>query len=265
MKKKVRIYCSSGYRVRAEKLQVLIEEMLVFYKAVLGLNPRVKLAVFTRNDWEDKNATSYGMPNIKGFPPVIFMPATPGGVVYNSTLGLENVISKELMTQVTEQGITFEEAVSMFVDLIILHELGHYFVKKYGILPQTKWLYEMLATYFGYLFLNAAIPKMKNLWDLIATRLFIENVSPKHRSLTDFEKLYSGVGPQNYCWYQAMFNLRVSEICSNQGILFLKEMKMEFPATPFRPKIKHMKHKDLLERLERIAPGFKKWVDAFDI
>jgi hypothetical protein len=44
----------------------------------------------------------------------------------------------------------------------------------------------------------------------------------KHRTLEDFERLYTNMDPQNYGWYQAHFHMAAKQIYDTAGIEVLK-------------------------------------------
>jgi hypothetical protein len=108
----------------------------------------------------------------------------------------------------------------------------------------------------------------KRIWDLVAAQAYLDAASPEHRTLGDFEKLYIRVGVHNYCWYQAMFNRRVSEIRAERGLDFLSDLQREFPAgdSGAGAALKRQARPasvTLLDRLELLAPGFTQWAEGF--
>ena len=88
------------------------------------------------------------------------------------------------------------------VDLIALHELGHYFQITLHQAPiSVQWANEFFATYFAICYLQT-----KNI-SLMASDLtgIPRTYRPPYRSLADFERLYYQVGGANYGWYQEQF------------------------------------------------------------
>jgi hypothetical protein len=46
----------------------------------------------------------------------------------------------------------------------------------------------------------------------------------RYRSLADFERLYTDVGPQNYGWYQCRFHVAAKDIYNAGGVEALKRL-----------------------------------------
>jgi len=97
---------------------------------------------------------------------------------------------------------------------------------------------------------------------------YAEGVKPTHVSLEDFERLYSGVGVENYAWYQGKFEQRVARVYSAKKLKFLTEVRASFPQvekgedwlqallkrpTPVEVTLRH---------LEKISPGFIAWAEG---
>ena len=72
------------------------------------------------------------------------------------------------------------------------------------------------------------MPDLARSWEIVS-RSDAGN-TPQHRSLADFERLYSGVGADNYIWYQGRFSERVFAIFAIEGLDFLRKVKDAFPA-----------------------------------
>ena len=88
------------------------------------------------------------------------------------------------------------------VDLIALHELGHYFLTTLHQAPiRVQWANEFFATYFAICYLQT---KGISLLDSSSTGRQ-PTYRPTYRSLADFERLYYKVGGANYGWYQEQF------------------------------------------------------------
>ena len=91
-------------------------------------------------------------------------------------------------------------------------------------------------------------------------------IRPKNASLDDFERLYVNV--DDYGWYQGMFEMRTQEMMAQTGVKFLRDLKRKFPQTSSaaryeNPPASRLKPAELLEQLEKIAPGFQRWAEGF--
>jgi hypothetical protein len=102
------------------------------------------------------------------------------------------------LTGLPDDPVKSDSILSTF-DYQPIHELGHYFFFTLNNLYKEKWLNEFLATYFLICFI-----KEKNLVPELEDQLKA-NYPVAHKTLEDFQKLYGGVGPANYHWYQCKF------------------------------------------------------------
>ena len=84
---------------------------------------------------------------------------------------------------------------------------------------------------------------------------YVDAIEPKHTALEDFERLYFGVGLENYGWYQAKFLLKGAQIYKAEKLKFLKETRKIFLQSEKEP----VSLQAALERLEKISPGFVEW------
>ena len=91
-------------------------------------------------------------------------------------------------------------------------------------------------------------------WDAIL-RAYRDAVLRKHTTLADFDRLYFGVGAQNYVWNQARFQEMVRRVYDAQGLNFLRAVREAFAAGDAGP----LTPEETLERFEKIYPGFKVW------
>jgi len=103
-----------------------------------------------------------------------------------------------------------------------------------------------------------ADPRLAELWDGIVQSA--PDVRPDHTSLADFDRLYFGVGPVNYFWYQGTFAARVTEVFAERGLGFLADVRDAFPVGSAAP----LSHTEVLARFEAIHPGFVAWAAALE-
>jgi hypothetical protein len=63
------------------------------------------------------------------------------------------------------------------------------------------------------------------------------------------------MSPDNINWYQAIFLQQVAEVSRSKGLGFLKAVRDAFPVA----ESDSVSAVTVLERLERIHPGFRAW------
>jgi hypothetical protein len=254
---KITVYYSLGYEKRAKELQSMIEEAMGFYERKLKMRVELNLAVLTQDQWKQVRSAPYGLPNVSSPPHVAFLPATADGVVTADALSLKSNLSPATLKKLKSSGYTFEQGAVKFVDLIGLHELGHTYAVSLGLVPPrpNQWFSEFLASYFAYAYLREKRPKLATLFHIMAADLALQGPRPKHTSLADFERLYSGIGPKNYGWYQGKFFQRVAQVYDAKGLSFIAEVLEAFPAAEGES----LPVDIVLQRLEKISPGFIEW------
>jgi len=257
---KVPTYYVAGHREPAEELKRRIEDCNAFFEQTLGVQAAVTLAVLDGDGWSAALGRPYSLPFIDGMPPVIFMPATSGSPAFQLMMARKNNIPEDLLLAfLTERRITFETVADQFVNLIGFHELGHVLSGNFGIPPTNRWLDEFLASYWSYAYISERQPEWKSVFDLLGRP---SAARPKNTSLEDFERLYSKV--DDYGWYQGTFETRIREIHPKLGLDFLIDVKKEFPRSTNTGTTPAMTPRQVLQRLERIAPGFEAWSATFN-
>jgi hypothetical protein len=246
-------YYSPGFDERARTLQRLVEEGQRFFADSLGLRAPVHLAVLSEADWSRITPTPYTVPFYSPGAKVIVLPATTAGIIVDDYLAARPRLPADRLRRIEAAGFSYEAGAHAMVDLIGYHELGHLYTPAYGIRTPGHWLNEFVATYFAYSFLRRARPDLAELWDGIVQPA--PDARPAHTSLADFDRLYFGVGPENYFWYQGIFAAKVSEVFDHHGLGFLPALRDAFPADqPGR-----LTDDEVLGRLDRLHPGFGDW------
>lgn len=260
---KVMAYYSPGpgHREHAEQLQHAIQDMNAFYQERLHVQTKAALALVDSKDWTRITGDPYGLPMDSGSPPVIFMPATSDSPAHGLMAARKQAIPPEALAKfLQENHTTFEAVADEFVDLIGFHELGHELTGSLGIDPKNRWLSEFLASYWSYAYIAERRPEWKSAYALLGRP---SAQRPRNTSLEDFERLYNEV--DDYGWYQGMFEVRIQEIYPQAGLTLLTALKKEFPLAQgdapgyTLPLDKRMKPQELLDRLDKIEPGFKQW------
>jgi hypothetical protein len=251
----ITVYYPEGHEARALRLRALLEDAAAFYERELGVREEIHLAVLLPAQWDRVIPWQpYGIPGVAGTPQVAFLPATDDNLAANDASSIRANVSDEAIAQIEASGMSYDEAARRYVDLVGLHELGHTYARAFGINVPSRWAGEMLATYFAYAYLRAHDPKQAEVWDGIL-RGYRDAVKPAHTTLADFERLYFGVGPQNYIWYQGRFQQMVRRAHDAQGVGFLRAVRDAFPASETGT----VSPEETLRRFEKILPGFREW------
>jgi len=251
-------FYSPGAEARARYLQGLLGGEVAYYATVFHVrfNP-ITMAVLNPQQWPSvAGREPYGMPSVDGTHPAVFvMPARWEEVTWMVVPGREHV-PPAMLRQALVSGKTWDQVKLEGCDGIGTHEIGHSIIQQLGIDPQTKWFNEFLASFAGYAYLKAKAPAQALSNEIFWTAGLDGSPHPFTR-LGDFESKYDQLQqdyPGNYGWYQLALDQRVLAIYAQSGIGYLKAIKREF--APGGPPLDSAQ---LLNKLDRISPGWKTW------
>ena len=273
---KITVYYSPQYEKKALELRSMLEDMMLYFNDRLKVKMNFTLAVLDEPQWNrvvsvmqrrdiftlemDKPSglepfrVPYGIPLSSTPPNIVFIPATADNQPTKNILNVKSTAPDFVFKEIQASGLTYEEAAQKMPDLIGFHEVGHNYVDEYGIHATNSWLREFLAHYFAFTFLSEKYPKTARLF-LGLHETLIAGIKPKHTSLIDLNNMGTGVGAENYGWYQAQLLRMVARVYKKKGFSFIPDMRKAFP----------MSEKDSvsmeveLQRLEKIYPGFVEW------
>jgi len=245
----IKTYYSNGYKDRANTTLDVLQKSIEFYEDNFEVRQTFALAVIDSGSWKKITQIPYGLPFVSGPPYIVCIPANSNNVLSETILAAMD--GYELNTQ---NGMTQEEIVNLFVSLIGFHELGHIYANEYGISFPNKWIFEFAATYFAYFYLEQNFPRQSEIW-VDVSEILVKELEPSYTSLRDFEEMYVKVGVKNYAWYQALFLVRVMEVYPQHGIGFLKKLKdYSWPSGSIS---------EYLNEMETISPGFITWAQNY--
>jgi hypothetical protein len=203
---KIKTRYSKNYRLRAETIQSLVENCTNYYEAKFpGVKFTAELLLLDSSEWKKLPIDiPYGMPNTRRNKLLIGADKKAVGELFGQTDTLpDNQLSD--------------------FDYIALHELGHnFFLRLTDTDAKQKWANEFLASYFAICYLSDTKSK-KGLPQINRT-----NFRPEHKSLEDFERLYSDVGAQNYAWYQGKFQDLGYRLYPKFKIKLIKEFMVNY-------------------------------------
>lgn len=206
---------SKNYKVRAQTIQSLVEKCVSFYQPKFPETRfDLQIMILDKDDWNktsvDGQGPPYGMPSSNPQINKLFIAAD------------KNAVSKLFGAKSDD---TPDNTLST-PDCIALHELGHIFLLRYNDThTQMKWADEFLASYFAICFFqqHKSYPGLPQ-----------ENrpgYQPKYKTLSDFERLYSNVGAQNYGWYQGKFQELAKRLYPKFKVELIREFITNYSAT----------------------------------
>lgn len=254
------VHYSEGGEDRAQELGQVLNEALQFFSDSLKVDLDFRLALLREEHWKEITNYPYAIPHVsyEDSKAIAFQPLDQDGVVYDLMMSLKERITPELRQKVDNTGLSYEEFSAKMVDLIGFHEIGHPYADVYGIGQPARWFNEFVANYFLYAFLHTKYPDDARIWDL-STEVILDDYDPKHRTLEDFEEYYVRVGADNYGWYQANFESKANDLFEERGFSFIRELKANFPKGEGK-----LSNEVIINRLDKMAPGFEEWSNVFE-
>lgn len=248
-------YYSSGARERAAALQKMLREAVAFFEARIGVAPDLALAVLNESDWARLRPLPYGIPWVSSAPYVAVLPADlERSVIVRGFSNVREKASAGTLRAMEDAGLPVAQAPYRLNDLIGYHEVGHVVIDAYGLSQTQRWFNEMLATFAAYAFMRERHPEVARGWDALM-RFNVEAYPPEFRSLDVFEKRYDDMPQETYAWFQGMFHTRLAEVYEKRGLEFLKDLR----AAGVVAGAKYDTASELIARLEKVVPGFKRW------
>lgn len=251
-------FYSPHAKVRAKHLQRLLGGEITYYanRFHVALRP-VAMAVLDAEQWPKvADDEPYGMPSVDGAsPPVIVMPVSWNDVRW-MVVPQRREVPTAMLREALVDGKTWSQVKFEGCDGIGTHEIGHSIIRQLGIDPQTKWFNEFLASHVGYAYLKAMEPGQA-LSNEIFWTVGLGHAPHLFTKLDDFETRYDELQrqhPGNYGWYQLALDQRVIEVHGERGVDYLLQIRKEFPTGAAK-----LGTAQLLERLEKISPGWKAW------
>ena len=257
-----RVFYSDGYAERAAEMGRLVAASNAFYVDSIGVDvEQLFIALLDPTDYQRAalpGGFPYGLPFVNDR--VVVQPADLSvGLVRDAYAPYETTASRSLVARLGSVGLSYAEALPVMFDAIALHEIGHVQVYAYDLNTKQPWFNELMATYLSYAYMRAREPEMAVVWDVVleAGR---EGYEPTHTSLDDLNRLYTGVGFENYVWYQNVFQDRVHVLYDLRGLDFVRGVKARLADPDWTPETAE----ELIAVLDEIAPGFAEWADSYE-
>jgi hypothetical protein len=248
---------SKGVKMRAEQVHALVADAENYFTTLLGIKPEYSIWVLSPADWKVKAdpLLIYGMPHFDDKSKIIV--ASEDNLFWKRNTPPVERLSKESGEKLLA---TYGNPPSLmsFFDLLSVHELGHVFQKEAGMVPQRKWLNELLCNILLHTYVAENKPELlPHLTTFTETNI---EAFPKERlvfsALKDFDPNYVLLGskhPDNYGWYQCQFHVKAGKIYDLGGEAAVKKLWQALVETKTV-----LNEQDLNELLYSVDPAFEK-------
>lgn len=212
---------SAGAEARAEQVAEPCERAFHYLKDVLEFTPSFRLLVLSPEDWATHAGFPlYGMPHTAGGDTLVVGDG-PADFWQGVVRMLDDVLTSAQRAELEDVygAVDGRLDIAPFADLIVIHELGHLFHEQVPFSFPRLWLMELFANFCLHAYIVEREPDLLPMWLTLPERMTaLPAERVQHRSLDDFERLYVGVGPENYVWYQFGLVVAVKSIYDAAGV-----------------------------------------------
>lgn len=222
----IKAYYSPGNEQRARIIVDRCERTIKYVKKLVGFTPKVSLFILNPEHWK-KYATFpvYGMPHYPDSERLVI--ASEDNEFWKSFIPPLDKLPVDLVSKIRMAYTIADGTLSMmpFFDLLALHELGHAFHEQGGLTMHRLWMQELFCNIMLHTYIAENEPE-----SLAALEVFPEMVVSSGTSnyefttLTDFEKRYDKMDPQNYGWYQCRLHVASKDIYNDGGTKTFKKL-----------------------------------------
>lgn len=212
------LWASAGTEDRARSVADRCARAREFLSEAFSVDrPEITLLVLSKEDWgTNAPGPPYGMPHYRDGRLVV---AGTDSEFWTKLLAMLDRADPELRRKVDEVYSTPGGTnLSPFFDLLAVHELAHAFHLQNEGSFFRLWLQELFANLCVHTYIASAVPDQLPL--LVTFPHAFTSIDPhefRHRSLRDFDRLYSGVGDANYAWYQCGFHVAAQRLHDQAG------------------------------------------------
>ena len=260
-------YYSTGAKNRAIELSKIASSCHEYIKELYPVEIPLTLLVLNRTDSEKKNP-GHMFELIRGYKNILWYPnLKEENAVYKEMLPyFENgpdELKQRLRNLLPDSSNPFLTAGLNWWNTYVIHEMFHNYAPAYGVKINLSWFDELVGDYVTYAFL-------KRYSDQYRVELDVSEVSfsllykgghslVQYNSIADFERLYTGVGAANYCWYHAWFNVGAFELYKMYREEFINEVNELYRSESGFDSTSEQ----LVSRLDLELEGFKDWYDEW--
>lgn len=225
---------SPGRAEVAARVARRVAAAATYLRPRLGVEVDLRLRVLDEPEWEE-HATFpvYGMPHFADERTLVV--AAGDADFWHAVAPPAHLLAAEERSRLHEVYGTDggRPRLAGFFDLLAVHELAHIFHLQGRRQFPRLWLQELFANVCLHAYVASeepmALPQLETFPSIVASAATDRQ---QHHSLADFERLYVGVGPENYGWYQCRLHLLAGRLWGAAGENVLARYWELLPAVP---------------------------------
>jgi hypothetical protein len=225
------VYVSSGCEERGRSMAAICQQAYEFLSETLPARAKVNVLVLAPAHWSQYGThPTYGMPHAETDQQALIMAGEDNAFWQSMVPPLETLpqgTAEAVCAVYGRPDGTID--LSPFFDLLSVHELAHLFHDQENVQFGRKWLQEFFANLCLHAYVATQQPEQLPVLETFPPLVLEEISAPfEHQSLADFERLYTGVGPQNYAWYQCRLHVAAKAVYSAGGVVALQRLWRAF-------------------------------------
>ncbi|HUG30895.1 MAG TPA: hypothetical protein VMQ65_10335 [Candidatus Limnocylindria bacterium] len=207
-------FASAGLEARAAVIDRIAADSHAYIAGQLGFSPETQVLVLSEGDWPSRTETPvYGLPNASNGTLVVAGTEAP---LWDQLTEMVAAVDRPELARVYggDDGVI---RLGPFFDLVAVHEVAHVFHEGTQHFPRL-WLQELFANLCLHSWVAERSPE--SLPILMTLPTLGAKAAPEtftYRTREDFERLYSGVGGENYVWYQFRLQLEAAALFDRAG------------------------------------------------
>lgn len=226
------IWNSPSAAAEADAFAATMADAVAWYRNQLDWHGGLRLAVLNASDYVRYAGQPYPVPYAEVDTGLVVMPDSIAAFPGFDAWGLED---RALNTSLT------------------FHEIGHAIAHDIGLWSNSFWVNELVANIFLAAYLRAAHPGDGTLLDGVPPA-FAAAARTQH--LTDLDDLYSGVGLDNYAWFQfRLAEMADHMVAGGDFSALVAGLRAAFPVSQTTVGMVMPTPEESLRRLEILAPG----------
>lgn len=225
------VYTSMGFEQQAVNVAERCARAFDFMSDLFFRKPRFYVQILADRDWASHtDFPVYGMPHMDFTLQHLTVAIEPSEFWQGFTdIIRESSPANYRQLQHIYRADGNQTDLSFFFNLLVIHELAHFFHYEGPCEFPRLWLKEFFCNLSLHAYIASTEPDQLPILETFP-RLMTE-VDPaifEHRSLDDFERFYSSINPVNYGWYQTQLHVAAKSVYDTAGIDALKALWQTF-------------------------------------
>jgi hypothetical protein len=225
----VQVYASAGTETRARDIAARCERAYRFLSSTLDADAAVRVLVLAPEHWlHYTDFPIYGMPHYIDIQTLV-VAGQNNDFWQNIAPPIEALPVQTAQAMQAVYGGSGSIDLSLFFDMLPVHEMAHLFHRQAGLDFPRLWLMEFFCNFCLHSYIAAVEPERLPELELFP-QVMIAGGHERftYHTLADLERLYFNVGPDNYGWYQSQLHAAAKRVYEAGGVRALQDLWQTF-------------------------------------